>query len=186
MDISTYVDQIGAGSGYFKLPETAQVVSKRAVVATCVMASKIYAQGLFSGWFTHIFMDEVSVGGTCRTVEQVLGSRSYNTARQLHVSSSTTGPATPSDPSHDFCAGLGQNELTSQAGHAEEPLALAGIAGLAGPNTRVVLVGDPRQLGPIIHSRLARDAGLGTSWMERLLGRAPYAPDAQVSAQLGQ
>ncbi len=31
--------------------------------------------------------------------------------------------------------------LMDEAGHAEEPLALAGLAGLAGPRTRVVLAG---------------------------------------------
>ncbi|KAI8475548.1 MAG: P-loop containing nucleoside triphosphate hydrolase protein [Monoraphidium minutum] len=66
-----------------------------------------------------------------------------------------------------------------EAGHAEEPLALAGVAGLAGPSTRVVLVGDPRQLGPVVHSRLALDKGLALSWMERLIGRHPYVPSAR-------
>ena len=43
------------------------------------------------------------------------------------------------------------------------------MAGLATAATRVVLAGDPRQLGPIVHSRTAAAAGLRLSWMERLL-----------------
>lgn len=45
-----------------------------------------------------------------------------------------------------------------------------------------MLAGDPKQLGPVIHSRLAREAGLGLSLLERLTAAAPYAaavdPDA--------
>lgn len=69
----------------------------------------------------------------------------------------------------------------TQAGHAEEPLALAGVAGLATASTRVILAGDPKQLGPIVHSRIAAASGLGLSWMERLLSREPYVPNSLVS-----
>ncbi|GFR52025.1 hypothetical protein Agub_g14449, partial [Astrephomene gubernaculifera] len=46
--------------------------------------------------------------------------------------------------------------LVDEAGHAEEPLQLCALAGLAGRDTRVVLAGDPKQLGPIILSQPAR------------------------------
>lgn len=58
---------------------------------------------------------------------------------------------------------------------AEEPLALCALAGLAGASTSVVLAGDPKQLGPIIHSGVAREAGLKLSLLERLTGMPPYA-----------
>jgi hypothetical protein len=45
--------------------------------------------------------------------------------------------------------------MFDEAGHAEEPLALCAIAGLSGPATAVVLAGDPKQLGPVIHSHVA-------------------------------
>lgn len=54
-----------------------------------------------------------------------------------------------------------------EAGHAEEPLTLIPAVGLlkrteegtVGGN--LILAGDPKQLGPIIHSRLAAHLGLG-------------------------
>lgn len=70
--------------------------------------------------------------------------------------------------------------LFDEAGHAEEPLALSALAGLAGPETCVVLAGDPMQLGPVVHSSVAKEAGLGVSLMERLLNREPYKPSGTV------
>lgn len=58
---------------------------------------------------------------------------------------------------------------------AEEPLALCALAGLAGPDTSVVLAGDPKQLGPVIHSGAAKEGGLGLSLLERLTHSPPYA-----------
>lgn len=58
---------------------------------------------------------------------------------------------------------------------AEEPLALCALGGLAGPTTSVVLAGDPKQLGPVIHSSVAKQAGLGVSLLERLTSLPPYA-----------
>lgn len=54
-------------------------------------------------------------------------------------------------------------------------MALCAMAGLAGPSTSVVLAGDPKQLGPIIHSGVAKEAGLGLSLLERLTSMPPYA-----------
>jgi hypothetical protein len=75
--------------------------------------------------------------------------------------------------------------LLDEAGHAEEPLALAGLAGLAGPGARLVLAGDPKQLGPVVHSAAARQAGLGASLLERLMAREPYLPSGQVGGLAG-
>jgi len=41
--------------------------------------------------------------------------------------------------------------------------------------SQVVLGGDPKQLGPVIHSPEAQKHGLKTSLLERLLGRPMYA-----------
>jgi helicase MOV-10 len=49
------------------------------------------------------------------------------------------------------------------------------MAGLAGDPTQAVLAGDPKQLGPVIHSGPAKQAGLGLSLLERLTSVAPYA-----------
>ena len=71
--------------------------------------------------------------------------------------------------------------LVDEAGHATEPEALAAMTGLIdAEHTRIVLGGDPLQLGPIIRSPLASKHGLGMSMLERLLidsatqPRSPY------------
>lgn len=54
-----------------------------------------------------------------------------------------------------------------EAGHAEEPLTLIPAVGLLKRTMEgtldgnLILAGDPKQLGPIIHSRLAAYFGLG-------------------------
>lgn len=59
-----------------------------------------------------------------------------------------------------------------EAGHAIEPLALSSCAEVGrvanGGKPVLVLAGDPKQLGPIIRSQVAKDFGLGKSFLERL------------------
>lgn len=50
-----------------------------------------------------------------------------------------------------------------------EPESVIPIMAAAGPTTNVVLSGDPKLLGPVIHSVAVRARGLGRSYMERLL-----------------
>ncbi|KAF8868065.1 AAA domain-containing protein [Mucidula mucida] len=45
---------------------------------------------------------------------------------------------------------------------------------MADNNTNVVLSGDPKQLGPIVRSAVAREFGLETSYIERLMKMAMY------------
>ena len=47
--------------------------------------------------------------------------------------------------------------MIDEAGHAEEPVCIAAVVGLLGfgSSARLVLAGDPQQLGPIILSSLA-------------------------------
>ncbi|KAG1680363.1 hypothetical protein FOA52_015454 [Chlamydomonas sp. UWO 241] len=71
-------------------------------------------------------------------------------------------------------AGHFSHVMVDEAGHAEEPLHLCALAGLVGPSTRIVLAGDPRQLGPVVHSALAKRHGLDVSAMESQLARPPY------------
>lgn len=59
-----------------------------------------------------------------------------------------------------------------EAGHAHEPEAVSAFAGLLAPNAgRVVMAGDPRQLGAIIRSNIASTQGLGESLLERIMTR---------------
>ncbi|KAJ2974090.1 hypothetical protein NUW54_g11947 [Trametes sanguinea] len=61
-----------------------------------------------------------------------------------------------------------------EAGQASEPEVLCAIKTMAAPKTRVILSGDPKQLGPVIRSSIARELGLGISYLERLMDRPVY------------
>jgi helicase MOV-10 len=45
---------------------------------------------------------------------------------------------------------------------------------MADSKTNIVLSGDPKQLGPIIRSGVARELGLEMSYLERLMDRDAY------------
>jgi len=62
-----------------------------------------------------------------------------------------------------------------EAGQATEPEAFVSIKMMADNKTNVVLSGDPKQLGPIIRSGVARELGLEMSYLERLMGREVYS-----------
>lgn len=80
-------------------------------------------------------------------------------------------------PGHFSCI------LIDESVQASEPELLVPLS-LAGHGCRVVLAGDPYQLGPNIHSRAARAGGLGISLQERLMKLAPYADVTHVCRAL--
>lgn len=57
------------------------------------------------------------------------------------------------------------------------PVVMVPVKMNAGPNTRVILAGDPKQLGPITRSPVAQRLGLDTSWLDRLMAMPVYDPD---------
>jgi len=59
--------------------------------------------------------------------------------------------------------------IIDEAAQAEEPLSLIPIAFFSNKETRVILAGDPNQLGPVIKSSAASAAGLGKSYLGRLM-----------------
>jgi helicase MOV-10 len=61
-----------------------------------------------------------------------------------------------------------------EAGQATEPEIMIAIKTMADNSTNIVLSGDPKQLGPIIHSSVARALGLETSYLERLMDSEIY------------
>ena len=61
-----------------------------------------------------------------------------------------------------------------EAGQATEPESFLSIKMLADSNTNVILSGDPKQLGPVIRSGIAKELGLETSYLERLMDRDAY------------
>jgi hypothetical protein len=64
--------------------------------------------------------------------------------------------------------------VVDEAGQAQEPEAIAAAACLLGPDSQLVVAGDPQQLGPVIHAPLSREYGLGVSLLERLMLRGVY------------
>lgn len=61
-----------------------------------------------------------------------------------------------------------------EAGQATEPEAMIAVKTMADNTTNVILSGDPKQLGPIIRSPVARDLGLEISYIERLMKMNVY------------
>jgi helicase MOV-10 len=59
--------------------------------------------------------------------------------------------------------------VIDEAAQAEEPLAMIPIMGFSNAHTNIILAGDPNELGPIIKSPTAARAGLGMSYLERLM-----------------
>lgn len=64
--------------------------------------------------------------------------------------------------------------VVDEAAQATEPLFMAAAVAAVGDCTQVVLAGDPCQLGPVVHSGLAEDAGLDESYLERLCAQSIY------------
>ncbi|CAE6499995.1 unnamed protein product [Rhizoctonia solani] len=61
-----------------------------------------------------------------------------------------------------------------EAGQGSEPEVMIPILTMAGPNTNVVLSGDPKQLGPVIRSPVARQLGMNLSYLDRLMASPAY------------
>jgi helicase MOV-10 len=62
-----------------------------------------------------------------------------------------------------------------EASQGSEPEAMIPIKTMADSRTRIILSGDPKQLGPVIRSRIARQLGLSISYLERLIAREAYS-----------
>jgi helicase MOV-10 len=72
--------------------------------------------------------------------------------------------------------------VIDEAAQAEEPLAMIPIVGFSNANTNIILTGDPNQLGPVIKSPTASKAGLGKSYLQRLMSmREVYGLDTQAT-----
>ncbi|KAL0958010.1 hypothetical protein HGRIS_000184 [Hohenbuehelia grisea] len=65
-----------------------------------------------------------------------------------------------------------------EAGQATEPESMVSIKTIADNSTNIVLSGDPKQLGPIIRSKVARDLKLDISYIERLMELPVYSDGA--------
>jgi superfamily I DNA and/or RNA helicase len=76
-------------------------------------------------------------------------------------------------------AGVFSHIVIDEAGQATEPDTLAAVSRLLRPGGRLVLAGDPEQLGPVLRSRVAARFGLATSMLERLTKQEPLGPHAR-------
>lgn len=56
-----------------------------------------------------------------------------------------------------------------EAGQAMEPEIMVAVAGVLAENGKIILAGDPKQLGPIIRSSEANTNGLQLSYLDRLM-----------------
>ncbi|THU87825.1 hypothetical protein K435DRAFT_681016 [Dendrothele bispora CBS 962.96] len=61
--------------------------------------------------------------------------------------------------------------FVDEAGQAMEPVVIIAIETLADEKTNVVLAGDIKQLGRVVHSALASSLGLRMSYLERIMNR---------------
>lgn len=64
--------------------------------------------------------------------------------------------------------------FVDEAGQACEPEVMIPIKTMAGPETNIILSGDPMQLGPIVRSSIARQLGLQMSYLDRLMALDMY------------
>ncbi|ESK92581.1 rna helicase [Moniliophthora roreri MCA 2997] len=64
--------------------------------------------------------------------------------------------------------------FVDEAGQGTEPELMIPIRTMASEQTSIVLCGDPKQLGPVIRSSIARELGLSTSYLQRLMSMDVY------------
>lgn len=70
--------------------------------------------------------------------------------------------------------------IIDEAGQCTEPEIAIPISLLDKNVGQVILAGDPHQLGPVVHSPIAKRCGLAKSLLSRLLDFIPYRPDVGV------
>ena len=68
--------------------------------------------------------------------------------------------------------------VMDETGQATEPEAAVALSGLLGLKARLVMAGDPKQLGPVIRSVIAAKHGLTVSLLERMMEMELYSRDA--------
>lgn len=62
--------------------------------------------------------------------------------------------------------------MIDEGGQAFEAEAMAPIGCLLSSQGQLVIAGDPKQLGAVVHHTLAKEHGLGMSYLERLMERS--------------
>eukprot|EP01033_Poteriospumella_lacustris_P015728 gene15729-11255_t len=78
--------------------------------------------------------------------------------------------------------------IIDECGHCMEPEAISSFINLASEHTRLIMAGDPEQLGPVVQSSVASQAGLAMSLLERYTSKVPlyrHHDDGQFVDTLG-
>ncbi|NWX12963.1 M10L1 helicase, partial [Aegotheles bennettii] len=75
--------------------------------------------------------------------------------------------------------------ILDEAGQASEPESLIPVGLISESSGQIVLVGDPKQLGPVIKSEIAQIFGLNVSLLERLTSREMYLRDEDAFSACG-
>ncbi|KFR11161.1 Putative helicase Mov10l1, partial [Opisthocomus hoazin] len=75
--------------------------------------------------------------------------------------------------------------ILDEAGQASEPESLIPVGLISEANGQIVLVGDPKQLGPVVKSKIALTFGLNVSLLERLTSREIYLRDEDAFSACG-
>ncbi|XP_073777366.1 RNA helicase Mov10l1 isoform X1 [Danio rerio] len=121
------------------------------------------------------------VNATCRPEESMSEElRQYARAGEdiRHASFHRIVVSTCSSAGMFYQIGLRVGHFThvfvDEAGQATEPETLIPLSLLSETSGQIVLAGDPKQLGPVVKSRLASVFGLGVSLLERLMGNSLY------------
>ena len=68
--------------------------------------------------------------------------------------------------------------VMDETGQATEPEAAVALSGLLGIKAKLVMAGDPKQLGPVIRSVAAAKHGMTMSLLERLMESELYSRDS--------
>eukprot|EP00062_Callorhinchus_milii_P006769 gi/632947662/ref/XP_007889162.1/ PREDICTED: putative helicase Mov10l1 isoform X2 [Callorhinchus milii] len=72
--------------------------------------------------------------------------------------------------------------FVDESGQASEPECLIPLLLVSEKDGQIVIVGDPKQLGPVMRSKIASVYGLPISFLERLMARPVYSRDEGFSA----
>lgn len=74
--------------------------------------------------------------------------------------------------------------MIDEAGQATEPETWIPIGGLCDENTKVVLAGDPKQLGPVVQHSISKKYGFGRSMLSRLMAMECYDQNRRLMVML--
>lgn len=146
--------RLDENTGSFMLPTLAELFTFDVIVSTCSDCHLLYRAGFTN---QQLRTQRLNIAQNACGQLQACG---------VHASLDMFPPIMNPHFTHLFI------DEAAQATEAESLVALSVVADPVGSGVRkvdVALIGDPRQLSPRVFCTRAAEAGLGRSWMERLL-----------------